>query len=60
MNYVLSMLAVLAVGMFILMAGILMNREPGQSFHDALKECVVWGIGFFISFSAEIVVLATV
>lgn len=60
MNYALSMLAVLFIGMSILMAGILINREPGQSFFAALKDSAAWGIGFFISFGAEFLALAHV
>lgn len=60
MNYLLSMLAVLATGIAILMTGILMNREPGQSFQSSLNDSLTWGMGFFISFGAEFMVLAHV
>lgn len=58
MNYLLSMLAVLVVGVMLLMGGILINREPGQSFQSSLNDSLVWGIGFFISFGAEFLVFA--
>lgn len=57
MNYLLAMLAVLVIGMTILMAGILMNREPGQSFKSALNRSLIWGMGFFVCFGAEFLVL---
>lgn len=60
MNYLLSMLAVLATGVTILMSGILMNREPGQSFQSSLNDSLAWGMGFFISFGAGFMMLANV
>jgi hypothetical protein len=60
MNYLFSMLAVLVAGMFILMAGIMMNREPGQSLLSAVKDSVVWGAGFFLTFGTEFLMLANV
>jgi hypothetical protein len=60
MNYLLSMLAVLITGMLILMVGILMNREPGQSLYSAIKDSIVWGTGFFLTFGTEFLMLANV
>lgn len=60
MNYLLSMLAVLLTGMTILMAGILINREPGQSLYSAAKDSVVWGAGFFLTFGTEFLMLANI
>ena len=59
MNYLFSMVVVLLVGAVILMVGILMDREPDQSFQDAFKDSVAWGAGFFIFFSVEFWVLGT-
>lgn len=53
MNYLLSILVCLAIGMIILMACILVYREPGQSLKNAFHESLIWGAAFFISFSAE-------
>lgn len=53
MNYIFFMLAVLLIGMFILMAGILINREPGQRFQSAFNDSVAWGVGFFVFFGTE-------
>lgn len=53
-----SMLAVLMVGMFILMAGILIYRGPGETLQSAIRESLIWGIGCFISFGAEMLVIA--
>lgn len=57
MQYFLSMLPVLMIGVIILMGGILINRGPGQSLQSALNESVLWGSSFFLSFSTEILVL---
>lgn len=60
MNYLLSMLAILLGGMAFLMAGMLINREAGQSLYSAFKDSVVWGAGFFITFGTEFLMLANV
>jgi hypothetical protein len=57
MQYFLSMLPVLITGAIVLMGGILINRGPKQSLGSALNESVLWGSSFFLSFSAEILVL---
>lgn len=48
-----SILAILVAGVFVLMAGILVSREPGQTLQSALVESSAWGAAFFISFGAE-------
>jgi divalent metal cation (Fe/Co/Zn/Cd) transporter len=53
MNYLHFKLAALVVGMVILMVGILLYREHEQNFQSALKDSVVWGAGFFISYCVE-------
>lgn len=60
MNYLFSMLAVLVVGMIVLMAGILITREPGQSLRGALNESLAWGVALFFSFGAEILMSANI
>jgi preprotein translocase subunit SecG len=60
MSYLLFMLAVVVVGMIVLMAGILMNREPGQGLASSLNDSIVWGASFFISFSGEFLMLSNV
>jgi hypothetical protein len=57
MQYFLSMLPILITGAIVLMAGILINRGPKQSLGSALNESILWGSSFFLSFSAEILVL---
>ena len=57
MDYLLYMLATVVIGMAILVVYIMMNREPGQSLKGLLIECVAWGVGGFISFAAEILVI---
>jgi len=58
MRNLLFILAVLVIGVVILMAGILMNREPGQSFKSSLSDSIVWGASFFVSFGGEFLLLA--
>ncbi len=53
MNYFLSMLLVLLIGAAFLMAGILMNREPGQGFKSSFKDSLTWGLGFLVGFGGE-------
>jgi hypothetical protein len=60
MNYYFSILVVLGIGMFSLMVGILINREPEQSPQSALAESLVWGTGFLLSFGAEFLLIGSV
>ncbi len=60
MNYLFAMLAVLVTGMIVLMAGILITREPGQSLQSALNESLAWGVALFFSFGAEILMSASI
>ncbi len=60
MSYLLSILAVLVIGAAILMTGILMNREPGQSFKSSLDDSMVWGMSFVVAFGGEFMLLANV
>lgn len=53
MNYLLSMLLVLLIGAALLMAGILMNKEPGQNIQSALQDGVAWGLSFLVCFGTE-------
>ncbi|MFA6922520.1 MAG: hypothetical protein WC216_11820 [Gallionella sp.] len=48
-----SMLAVLLTGIFILVAGILIYRGPGESMQSAVRDAVAWGTGFFVAFGGE-------
>ena len=53
MHYLLSILAVLAIGMIVLIAGILIAKEPEQSLQNALNESLIWGVAFCLSFGTE-------
>ena len=55
-----SILVALAAGVGILMAGILLTREPGQTLQSALVESSAWGVAFFISFGAETLLFTSV
>lgn len=55
-----SVLAVLVAGVFILMAGILISREPGQTLISAFRESTAWGIAFFVAFGAEALLFANI
>lgn len=57
MDYFLSMLVAVAVLMLCLMAYIVAHRDPWQSARDALAESVAWGIGGFVSFAVEILLV---
>lgn len=58
MSYFSSMLVVVVIGMAVLMAGILVDRQPGQDFRHALYDSMAWGIGFLVSFGSEFMLLA--
>lgn len=57
MNYLYSMLAILVIGVLSLIAGSLINKEPEQSVECALRDSLVWVIGFILSFGAEFMLL---
>jgi hypothetical protein len=48
------------MGMLSLMIGILISKSPDQTFQSALKNSVVWGMGFLLSFGAEFMLLGTI
>lgn len=52
MDLFLNMLPMLLSGMAIVMAGFLFKKKSELSLYS-VKESVAWGIGFFLSFSAE-------
>jgi hypothetical protein len=54
------MFETLTIGTAVLMLGILMFREPEQNFRVALRSCLAWGAGFFLSMAAQIAVLAAI
>lgn len=57
MDYLLYMLATVVIGMAILVVYIMVTREPKQSLKGLLVECMAWGVGGFVSFAAEILVI---
>ena len=57
MGYLSSMLVILALGTCSLMLGIIIDKEPGQSFQSVSGDSVVWGLGFLLSFGSEFLVL---
>lgn len=57
MSLLIAMLPVLLIGTALLMAGILISREPDHPPQEALAESTVWGAGFFLSFCAEILLI---
>ena len=59
MDHLISKLALVAIGSVVLMAGILLFREAGKSFQSALKECMAWGVGFFVTMSVQILALGS-
>lgn len=59
MNLLISMLPLLLTAMLFLMTGILLTREPKQSKKSALIESAIWGCGFLIAFSVEMLAFPT-
>ena len=53
-----TVMAGIAVGITILMVGIVIDREPDQSVADALKEGTRWGAWFLTVFSGQAMVLS--
>lgn len=60
MHYLLSMLPMLVTGMIILMTGILITRDPAQKLQIIFNESLIWGGAFFLSFGAEVLLVANV
>lgn len=60
MNYLFSTLLLLLIGAALLMAGILMYREPGQSLQSAFKHSMGWGLGFLVCFGTEFWISGTI
>jgi hypothetical protein len=60
MTYLMPMLFVLLCAVAVLMVGILLNREPGQTIQQAMNDSFVWGMGCFVSFGAEFLILGHV
>jgi hypothetical protein len=58
MNY--FILAALVAGVLVLMAGILLTKEPGQTLRSVFFESSAWGVAFFIAFGAESMLFADV
>ena len=52
-------LMLIFIGTAILMTGIWLFREPRKSLRHTCTECVVWGLGFFLSMSVQVALLAT-
>ena len=61
MSYLLFMFAVLTIGAFALMAGsYFLNDGLGLSPHRMIRDSLVWGVSFLVSFAAEFVSLTRV
>lgn len=58
MSYFLSLLTMLLTGLVVLMAGILLVRDQGQSFQSVFANSMAWGTAYFISFGTEFLILA--
>ena len=53
-----QMLAILLTGNLVLVLGILAYRGPGETLQSALHNALAWGTGFFVSFGAEMLMIA--
>lgn len=58
MQHINAMLMMLVLGTAILMIGILLTRESGQSIRSALNLSLVCGSWFFVALGAQILVIA--
>ena len=57
MSFLASVLPILVLGVAVLMVGVLVTRAPQQSLQSAFSEGLCWGIGIFLCFSTEILIL---
>ena len=55
-----SMLPELLTGVLVLMTGILISKEPHQTRGSVLLESLLWGSGFFVGLSIEILTFANI
>lgn len=53
-----QMLAILLTGNLVLVLGILTYREPGETLQSAVRNAIAWGTGFFVTFGAEMLMIA--
>ena len=58
MNFATTLLMYIVVGAVILMAGMLLSREPGKSLQSAFAESLAWGTGFVVMLGAQVVAIA--
>ncbi len=59
MNFLISVLPGLLVGVSVLIVGILITKEPKRTRKKALVESMAWGAGFFVAFSLEALALSS-
>jgi predicted cobalt transporter CbtA len=52
-------LIIILIGAFFMMAGVLFFKEPSNNYRSSFTECVAWGVGFFLSMSVQVVLIAT-
>lgn len=57
MDYVFSMLAVVAAAMVCLMAHVMTDKWPWQSAKATFFDSLAWGLGGFVSFAVEILAI---
>lgn len=64
MDSLLSIFAVPLIAAVVLTGGmLLMNRGSENNpyeIRDSIKDCIKWGSGFFLAFSAEFMILANI
>ncbi len=53
-----QMLAILLTGNLVLVLGILTYREPGETLQSTVRNAIAWGTGFFVTFGAEMLMIA--
>ncbi|MBI5890199.1 MAG: hypothetical protein HZB47_05915 [Nitrosomonadales bacterium] len=59
MHPIISLLAVIAIGAFVLMLSVLFTTESGQNKDMMIAKSVAWGTGFFLSMSVQVAAIAS-
>lgn len=56
---ILTSLLIVSIGAFILMANVFFTRKPDNDLRNTLAECAVCGVGFYLSMSVQVALIAS-